>query len=243
MPDLGDSSARLNSEFIDVSPPQGHNNNPTENTALLPRRPPRLSPSIMSRILGEKRTPSFSPPPLSRHAPAPPSTPIGDHHEYVVDTPRNSMSESSPTLASRISTPSSRSQSRTRAKISSWSHRAMAVSPNLILENSGSVARDHLASERTFLAYVRTSLAIASTGVGEHAIIRRYVHSLMNCSNCLTFEALVQLFTISGFTTNQASIALTTPRIQTYARPLGAVTVIMGLIVLVIGTSSEPNEA
>lgn len=39
--------------------------------------------------------------------------------------------------------------------------------PSLTLENSGSVARDHLASERTFLAYVRTSLTIASTGVGE----------------------------------------------------------------------------
>lgn len=35
----------------------------------------------------------------------------------------------------------------------------------LRLENSGSVARDHLASERTFLAYMRTSLAIASSGV------------------------------------------------------------------------------
>ncbi|TBU46270.1 hypothetical protein BD309DRAFT_954556 [Dichomitus squalens] len=47
----------------------------------------------------------------------------------------------------------------------------------LTLENSGSVARDHLASERTFLAYARTSLAIASAGV-----------------------ALVQLFTLSAET-------------------------------------------
>ena len=38
--------------------------------------------------------------------------------------------------------------------------------PSLVLENCGSVARDHLATERTFLAYVRTSLTIASTGVG-----------------------------------------------------------------------------
>ncbi|KAJ7050549.1 hypothetical protein C8F01DRAFT_1000629 [Mycena amicta] len=55
----------------------------------------------------------------------------------------------------------------------------------MTLENTGSVARDHLASERTFLAYVRTSLAIASTGV-----------------------ALVQLFTIaSNSTANDAHLA------------------------------------
>ena len=40
------------------------------------------------------------------------------------------------------------------------------LKPSLTLVNSGTVARDHLASERTFLAYVRTSLAVASTGVG-----------------------------------------------------------------------------
>jgi len=47
--------------------------------------------------------------------------------------------------------------------------------PSLTLENTGSVARDHLASERTFLAYVRTSLTITGAGI-----------------------ALVQLFTISS---------------------------------------------
>lgn len=36
----------------------------------------------------------------------------------------------------------------------------------LRLLNVGSVARDHLASERTYLAYVRTSLALSSVGVG-----------------------------------------------------------------------------
>lgn len=36
----------------------------------------------------------------------------------------------------------------------------------LSLQNTGSVARDHLSSERTWLAYVRTSLSIASAGVG-----------------------------------------------------------------------------
>lgn len=44
---------------------------------------------------------------------------------------------------------------------------AQRCNPSLTLENSGSVARDHLASERTFLSYMRTSLTIAGTGVGE----------------------------------------------------------------------------
>ncbi|GJJ07156.1 hypothetical protein Clacol_001356 [Clathrus columnatus] len=76
------------------------------------------------------------------------------------------------------------------------------------LDNVGSVARDHLANERTWLAYVRTSLAIAGTGV-----------------------ALVQLFTISindDTSRNKNSL-------QRAARPLGATTVIIGAIVLCIG--------
>lgn len=41
-----------------------------------------------------------------------------------------------------------------------------ALKLSFVLENKGSVARDHLASERTYLAYVRTSLACAGAGVG-----------------------------------------------------------------------------
>ncbi|EKM75526.1 hypothetical protein AGABI1DRAFT_25958, partial [Agaricus bisporus var. burnettii JB137-S8] len=80
----------------------------------------------------------------------------------------------------------------------------------LILSNSGSVARDHLASERTFLAYVRTSLATASMGV-----------------------ALVQLFTIAN------SIGtVKTPQQQflgKFATPLGATLILFGLIMLCLG--------
>ncbi|KAI0373812.1 hypothetical protein BV20DRAFT_962402 [Pilatotrama ljubarskyi] len=74
----------------------------------------------------------------------------------------------------------------------------------LTLENSGSVARDHLASERTFLAYARTSLTIAYQRV-----------------------ALVQLFTLSAATTNKD--------MERFARPLGAVMIILGLLTLGVG--------
>ncbi|KAJ8590216.1 hypothetical protein M405DRAFT_737254 [Rhizopogon salebrosus TDB-379] len=84
---------------------------------------------------------------------------------------------------------------------------------NLVLQNKGNVARDHLASERTYLAYVRTSLACASAGV-----------------------ALVQLFTLSSPTTanvlSQGGIDL-----ERFARPLGATMVLFGLFILILGVA------
>lgn len=82
---------------------------------------------------------------------------------------------------------------------------------SLVLENKGNVARDHLASERTYLAYVRTSLACASAGV-----------------------ALVQLFTLSSSTNaNIRGQGGIDP--QHFARPLGATVVLLGLLILVYG--------
>ncbi len=82
---------------------------------------------------------------------------------------------------------------------------------SLTLENNGSVARDHLASERTFLAYVRTSLVLASTGV-----------------------ALVQLFSIAM---QSSSFSPTSASTQGYAKPLGATTVLLALGILAVGVS------
>ncbi|KAJ3814386.1 hypothetical protein EV368DRAFT_18733, partial [Lentinula lateritia] len=81
-----------------------------------------------------------------------------------------------------------------------------AFKPILVLENSGSVARDHLALERTFLAYVRTSLAIASTGV-----------------------ALVQLFTVSSNSTISNIQSYAQPLGSTSVC-LGIVVLLIGLI-------------
>ncbi|BGP26247.1 hypothetical protein JCM10295v2_005192 [Rhodotorula toruloides] len=41
-----------------------------------------------------------------------------------------------------------------------------------VLENKGAVARDHLAGERTFLAWLRTSLALASIGIAVTQLFR-----------------------------------------------------------------------
>lgn len=44
--------------------------------------------------------------------------------------------------------------------------------PSLTLENTASVARDHLANERTFLAWLRTSLSFISIGVAITQLFR-----------------------------------------------------------------------
>ncbi|KAL5490694.1 hypothetical protein ACEPAI_5528 [Sanghuangporus weigelae] len=54
---------------------------------------------------------------------------------------------------------------RHQGKLLARLRRLPVFTPSLVLENSGSVARDHLAAERTFLAYVRTSLGCAAAGV------------------------------------------------------------------------------
>ena len=89
------------------------------------------------------------------------------------------------------------------------------LNPGIILQNSGSVARDHLASERTFLAYVHTSLALASTGVG-----------------------VVQLFTIADLILPNSSDILMmekSRRMQRFAVPLGVLTQVLALYILFLG--------
>lgn len=86
---------------------------------------------------------------------------------------------------------------------------AASLKLSLVLENKGNVARDHLASERTYLAYVRTSLACASAGV-----------------------ALVQLFTLSSSTDANTHGKMAPQR---FARPLGATVVLLGLFILIYG--------
>ncbi|KAJ7257910.1 hypothetical protein B0H12DRAFT_1110564 [Mycena haematopus] len=153
---------------------------------------------IMSQIFERSAPPSATL--------APPSSPQ-DHPDNALEDPDYSP----PPAIPRVPTGSPPSPSPSQLQPPPAQH----LKISLLLENSGSVARDHLASERTFLAYVRTSLVIASTGV-----------------------ALVQLFTISTNTTtnNKSTFTPITQSIQAWARPLGATMVCFGLTVLILGT-------
>ncbi|KAM3449117.1 hypothetical protein MY3296_007232 [Beauveria thailandica] len=53
-----------------------------------------------------------------------------------------------------------------------WWKQQLGKYQSIELENKGSVARDHLALERTFLAWLRTSLAFASIGIAVTQLFR-----------------------------------------------------------------------
>ncbi|KAK1830048.1 hypothetical protein QBC39DRAFT_426922 [Podospora conica] len=77
------------------------------------------------------------------------------------------------------------------------------------LENKGSVARDHLALERTFLAWLRTSLAFASIGI-----------------------AITQLFRLN---TSLAEDGQQADRLRHMGKPLGATFLSISILILFLG--------
>ncbi|KAK7689871.1 hypothetical protein QCA50_006510 [Cerrena zonata] len=145
---------------------------PTVEFAPSPPTPHR------SRAQSRRNSPPIASTPMTLLVPASSSQPQTPHASQVTDSPEPvdvqaaDASSVAPTTHADDRSVHSR-QPLVPKQPTLWDK----CNPSLTLQNSGSVARDHLASERTFLAYVRTSLTIASMGV-----------------------ALVQLFTIAATT-------------------------------------------
>jgi len=92
-----------------------------------------------------------------------------------------------------------------------WWDKATAPFRSIELENKGSVARDHLALERTFLAWLRTSLAFASIGI-----------------------AITQLFRLNT-SLPDADMPVRRETLRHLGRPLGAAFLAVSILILLLG--------
>ncbi|OWB56354.1 hypothetical protein B5S28_g2254 [[Candida] boidinii] len=95
---------------------------------------------------------------------------------------------------------------------------------SLLLENKGSVARDHLASERTFLAWLRTSLSLASVGVGVTQLLKLSKEDPKNESE----------FQLNNTSTGIASNGINN-NLERLNKSIGLLFIILAIICILIG--------
>ncbi|KAL1969468.1 hypothetical protein VTN77DRAFT_8906 [Rasamsonia byssochlamydoides] len=121
-----------------------------------------------------------------------------------------------------------------------WHRRLVDKYGALELDNKGSVARDHLALERTFLAWLRTSLAFASIGIAVTQLFRlngavptRHTHSLSTQGSPILppsqeSSSLLELIGVTAATSKNSQLA-------NVGKPLGATFIGIGILILLIG--------
>lgn len=98
-------------------------------------------------------------------------TPIRHADDHARRTYNTTEETLHPETSSTKPVQSTSAPTETKEK-SSWYKHIADKYGSISLENKGSVARDHLALERTFLAWLRTSLAFASIGIAVTQLFR-----------------------------------------------------------------------
>ncbi|KAI9369188.1 hypothetical protein BJX61DRAFT_536617 [Aspergillus egyptiacus] len=167
-------------------------------------------------------------------------TPIVSHdssHPRQYNSTENMMRNAD---GASVKSPSRRGSSRQDSRVdseeprASWFSRLADRYGTLELENKGSVARDHLALERTFLAWLRTSLAFASIGIAVTQLFRLGSNNTTQSAD-ITPQGLSSLLSPTYGGSPAIRITNTSERLRSLGKPLGTTFIGVAILILIVG--------